>query len=82
MVWGNWPDTCEKLKLKCVRPETIKCQENISSKVFDISLSNISLEYVSSSKENGSENKQMELHYTTKLLYSKGNHQENAKTAY
>ena len=34
------------------------------------------------SKSNKSKNKQMRLHYTKNLLYSKGNHQQNEKATY
>ena len=65
-----------------VRPETIKIQEqNISSKLFDVSLNNI-FGYVSSGKGDKSKNKQMVLHQTKKLLHNKANHQLNEKATY
>ena len=60
-----------------VTPETMKLlEQNIGSMLFDINLSNIFIP-VSSSKENKSNNKQMVLHQTKKLLHSEENQRQN-----
>ena len=60
------------------RPEATKLlEENI-----DIGLSHIFFRSVSSGKGNKSNNKQMGLHQTKKLLYNRGNHQQNKKANY
>ena len=57
--------------------ETIKIpEENIGSKISDISHSNIFFWYISSGKGNKRINKQMGLHQTKKFLHNKGNHQQ------
>ena len=64
-----------------LRPETTKLlEENIGSKILNISLSNIFL-YVFSGKGNIQINKkQMGLHQPKKFLHRKENHQQNKKT--
>ena len=60
-----------------VKLETIKIlEENIDSKILDISYSNIFFWYISLGKGNKRKNK-MGLHQTKKFLRSKGNHQQN-----
>ena len=56
------------------RPKTIKLLgENIGSKLFDITLSNIFLD-VSPQTRKTKKNKQMALHQTEEVLHSRGNH--------
>ena len=58
------------------RPETIKLlEENLATKLFDISVSNIFLDMSPQARETKAKNKQMGLHQIRKLLHSKGNHQ-------
>ena len=60
--------------------ETIKIlEENIGSKISDISLSKICVIYL---LRPGVQNKQMGLYQTKKFLHSKENHQQNEKTAH
>ena len=67
-----------------VRPKTIKLlEENIGSKLFDITLSNIFFEYVSSGKGNRRKNKEMGLHLTNEFLHRKENiNQPKENTTY
>ena len=66
-----------------VKLETIKILEkNISSKISDISYSNIFFIMSSQTRETKEKNKQMGPHPTKKLLHSKGNHQPKEKTAH
>lgn len=86
--WGNWAVTCKIMKLEqyltpytkiksikdfCVRLETINLEENLGSKLLDIGFGDkfqdLTLEAKTQSK-----NKQVELHQTTKLLHSEGDH--------
>ena len=63
-----------------VRPETIKLLEkNTGSKLSDIANSNFFSDKIPSGKGKR-KNKPMGLHQTKKVLYSKGNHQQNKKT--
>ena len=50
-------------------------EENIGSELFEISLSNILLGYVSSGKDNENKNEQMALHQSERET-----HQQNEKT--
>lgn len=64
-----------------VKPKTIKSlEENIGDNLIDISLSDLFCESDFKGKGNKSTNKQMELHQTTKLLDSEGNHHQNEKS--
>ena len=66
-----------------VRPETIKLlEENIGDRLLGICLDNEFFGFDTKSKGNKSKGKQVRLHQTKKLLYSKGNHQQNEKTTY
>ena len=66
-----------------VLSETIKLpEENICGKLFDIGLGNDFLGFDIKRKGNKSKNRQVGLHPTKKLLYSKGNHQQNEKGTY
>ena len=59
-----------------VRHKTIKIlEENIGRKISNIAHSNSLLEISSQARETKEKNKQMGLHQTKKLLYSKANHQ-------
>ena len=64
------------------RPGTTQLEENISSKLLDISLGDKFFYSDTKSKGNKSKNKQTGLHQTEKLLHSKGNHQQNGKATY
>ena len=58
--------------------EVIKIlEENIGSRISNISRGNIFLWYISPGKGKKRKNKQMGLLQTKKLLHSKGNHQQN-----
>ena len=64
-----------------VRPETMKLlEENISSMLSNIGISNICFGAVSSGNVN--KNKQMRLPQTKKLLHSEGNYQQHEKATY
>jgi len=63
-----------------VKPETIKpLEENLSSKLLDIDISDAFFRSDSKGKGNKSKNR---LHKTKKLLHSEGNHQQNKKAIY
>jgi len=65
-----------------VRPEAMKLlEENIGSKLLDVSLGN-DFESDSKSKGNKSKNKQVGLHQNKKLMLSQGNDQQNEKATY
>ena len=66
-----------------VRLGTIKIlEENIGTKILDISCSNIFYGISPRArKTKGKKNKQMRPNQTKKFLHSKGNHQQNEKTA-
>ena len=67
-----------------VRPETIKLlEENIGSTLFDIGLSSIFSNTMSTqARETKEKNKQMGPHQTKKLLQGKGNHEQKEKTTH
>ena len=71
---------CTKITSKWVkdlnlRTETVKLlEENIGSKLFGISLSNIFFNIVPLIKGDKRKNEQVGFHQTKKLLQSKGNH--------
>ena len=61
-----------------VRLKTIKIlEENIGSKISDISCSNIFSNISPQARETNKINKQMGLHQTKMFLHSKGNYQQN-----
>ena len=61
-----------------VRPKTIKIlEENIGSKMSDIAHNNIVSDISPQARETKEKNKQMALYQTEKILYNKGNHQQN-----
>lgn len=63
--------------------ETIKTlEENTGHKISDISHSNIFCRYVTQGKGNKGKYKQMGLHQTKNLLYSKGYQHQNEKGSY
>ena len=58
------------------RPETIKfLEENISGNLTDTSLTNVLVDQTPKERETKAKNK----HQTEKLLYSKGNHNQNKR---
>ena len=62
---------------------TIKVpEENISSKLSEITKHNLFSAISPQARETKEKNKQMGLHQTKKFLHSKGNHQQNKKTTY
>ena len=64
-----------------VRPKTIKIlEENIGSKILDIAHCNIFIRYISPIKGNNRKHKQMELHQTKEILYSRGSQQNKKAT--
>ena len=93
--WEKWTATCKRtkpdnfitpytksnpkwIKVLKVRSETKKLlKENFGSKFFNIGLGN---EFFESDTKN--KNKQVGLPKTIKLLYIKGNHQQNKTAAY
>ena len=63
------------IKVLNIKPEVIRfIKENISSKLFDISLSKAFVDITPMMRETKAKNNQMGLHQTKKLLPSKGNH--------
>jgi len=95
--WENWIATCKRMNWTIVLPytinsewikdsewrsETIKLlQENIGSKLLDVSLGNIFFGSDTKSEGSNSKNKHMELQ-TKKLLQNKGKHQQKGKATY
>lgn len=66
-----------------VRPVTIKLlEENMGSKFFDITLSNIFFGYVSSGKGNKRKKRNKWYCQTNMFLYREGNYEQNKKTTY
>ena len=66
-----------------VRPQTIKIrEENIGSKIPNISCSTIFSDTPPPARETSTKNKQTELHQTNIFFHSKGNHQQNERTAH
>ena len=57
-------------------------EENIGENLLDIGLGNIFLDVTAKNTRNKSRNQHVGLHHTKKLLYSKGNNQQNEKTTY
>lgn len=85
----SWPylTSYTKIDSKCIKtlniiPEVIKLlKESIGSKLLDINTSNFLL-VISLQAMEMSKNKQLAVHLTKNLLFSKGIHQQNGKATY